>query len=69
MNKVHLNRDPRFDRDGEQVWEMCGDGVVAGPANKPKQGEAPEPTAIEVPMRRTGSSWLMDCQNWEPPVR
>ena len=32
-----------------------------------KRVERPEPTEMEVPMRSTGRSWTVDCQNWEPP--
>lgn len=28
----------------------------------------PEPILIEEPIRRTSSSWMIDCQNWEPPT-
>ncbi|KAE8795236.1 hypothetical protein D1007_29974 [Hordeum vulgare] len=31
--------------------------------------DAPEPTSIKVPMRSTGSSWMRDCQNWDPRDR
>ena len=31
--------------------------------------EDPDPIEMDVPMRRTGRSWITDCQNWDPPVR
>ena len=37
-------------------------------SNQNKVAE-PEPTEMDVPMRRTGRSWIIDYQNWEPSER
>ena len=48
-----------------------GNWVAKGrsPAHLSNQNrvDAPDPTAMKVPMQRTGSNWMTDCQNCEPP--
>ena len=47
----------------KRMGKRAAKGESPAQRSNQKSVERPDPTEIEVPMRSTGRSWTMDCQN------
>lgn len=46
-----------------RAGKRAAKGVLLAQRSNQNKVDVPEPTSIEVPMRRTGSSWMRECEN------